>query len=334
MLDTYKEKHLIEKDKYNNVDSRENQSPKILSRVNVESDLATKIQVIKYFHEYIRRTGNCSVYSPLLAHLEGKEELESLSTNTKDFDVDVETEAKVEIEPVPVKEEKIVSSPESAKNLSNVLGIGSSIDNGDTKEKLTQDLAKVLEEVRKEISKNCIIVKENTSTISQYFLTDRKSSNFDEKSLKSADDEELKVSNEILKEQLYQLSKNIHYLVELARQYTQNTKLEYYLDSNNGLELHSMDESTMIFKLSRDLLYFLRYIQNKAIASKIKQDLFYSFNPNDYLERLNHYLDVLPEAGNNLVNALQSRLAKDLDKTSEEESDPIVQAEENLVDSD
>ncbi|WP_041620457.1 hypothetical protein [Stanieria cyanosphaera] len=125
-----------------------------------------------------------------------------------------------------------------------------------------------------------------------------------------AGDEGLKLLTQKLQSQVSRLGTNIHSLLELTRHYWGNTKPEHYLDSNGGLELYSMDESTMILKLSRDLLYFRRYIQEQAQISKIERDLFRVYESAVYFQRLHQYLDTLPETANNLIDTLSSRWAR------------------------
>ncbi len=74
-----------------------------------------------------------------------------------------------------------------------------------------------------------------------------------------------------------------------------------------------------ISKVISDLAYIRLYLEQQAQMTKIQQEVFLSQNPSVYLQRLNQYLDMLPELMGYLIHAFEYLLSHQSSNNGEED---------------
>lgn len=263
-----------------------------------------KSQAVQYAHQYVKQTGDCSIFPELVKHLKSNE-LTKIDTSSDTEQILNEKENSEVSEAKSIGNNSELSATESEANQKS----------GDKEEKLSP-LQRV-EMARSKIACNCLEITTVTQEISQLLRVGDRSTLSTQDLYRAsiqpvaiAGDEGLIYLRRKLDEEKYQLGNNINVLLEMSRTCCNCRDYKYFVDGNGGMELHSMDETTAIVKLARDLRYFLAYIQEEAKISKIEKDLRRIYDPAVYFQRLHQYLEDLPQTANNLVDAISKKLVK------------------------
>jgi hypothetical protein len=254
-------------------------------------DLETVKRLIQYYHEYIRRTGECQ-YTPLESFLTGKAKLELVQHQSAVLSPEPEVATSV-------VSDVAVSSAEMTPDINTS----------------TANNSQIVEQIGCSTSEVCDRLKASLAQLSQHLRPASSGTNLSSEGIYQAyrrpalvvADEHYTLLVKEIKTDLFELANNIHTLLELTRKYCGDDRQEHYLDGNGGLELYSLDESTRIHQLARDLNYFCRYFQEKIQISKIQAEIFWAYDSATYFQRLQKYLETLPETVNNLTNLIQSQ---------------------------
>ena len=270
-----------------------------------ECNVISKSQSIQYIHEYIKRTGECSIFPELVKYLKNTEFTEQNTSAKTDRDKILSAEEKIEVS----------EAKSNSDNPETLVAESEHSQKSDDKEKL--DPLQRVEMTRGAIANNCLEMIAITHEVSQHLrvgdrsrLTTRDLYRAAIQPIAIPGDEGLMYLRKRLDEEKYQLAKNIKFLLEMSRTCCNCRNYDYYIDGNGGMELHSMDETAIIVKLARDLRYFLAYIQEEAKISKMEKDLRRVYDPAVYFLRLHQYLEDLPQTANNLVDAIATKLVK------------------------
>jgi hypothetical protein len=122
----------------------------------------------------------------------------------------------------------------------------------------------------------------------------------------SAGDLDLSMISKIRAE-LYKIATNVECLLDLTEKYAASEKNR----AKNTFKNIRPD----LAKLAGDLAYFRHYLEQQIAIEKIQQEIYRVNDPVIYLQRLNQYLDILPQTAIALATALENLIRSEIANT-------------------